>query len=382
MKRSARPGVLALVPLLGLSVPLFGAQGLTFPPSGDNPQGSVTQAIGPVRVTIDYSSPRVVRGKNDRHGKIWGELVPYGMSDLGFNGCKECPWRAGANENTTFTATHEIKVQGQSLAAGTYGLSMIPGKEEWTIIFSKDKANWGAFWYDPKDDVLRVTTKAAKSPYHEWLNYEFIDREPDKVTAALEWEELQIPFTISVDNVDQLWVDNMRTDLQGFAGFYWQNWQQAANFCAQKKINLPEGLKWAQRAVSDPTWSGGSENFSTLMTLSRLQAANGMSQEAAKNFDKALSHPTADPLQIHQAGRQLLTDGKKQEAMRVFQFNAKKYPNQWPVHVGLMRGYSALGENKKALDEAKLALPQAPDEGNKKNLQNMIQQLEKGNDIN
>jgi hypothetical protein len=382
MKRGARPGVLALVPLLGLSVPLFGAQGLTFPPSGDNPRGSVTQAIGPVRVTIDYSSPRVVRGKNDRRGKIWGELVPYGMSDLGFNGCTECPWRAGANENTTFTATHEVKIQGQPLPAGTYGLSMIPGKEEWTIIFSKDMANWGAFWYDPKDDALRVTTKAGKSPYHEWLNYEFIEREQDKVTAALEWEELQIPFTISVDNVNQLWVDNMRTDLQGFAGFYWQNWQQAADFCAQKKVNLPEGLKWAERAVSDPTWSGGSENFSTLMTLSRLQAANGNTQESTKNFDKALNHPTADPLQIHQAGRQLLADGKKQEAMRVFQYNAKKYPNRWPVHVGLMRGYSALGDNKKALEEAKLALPQAPDEGNKKNLQNMIQQLEKGNDIN
>ena len=49
------------------------------------------QAIGPVRVTIDYSSPRVVRGTNDRRGKIWGELVPWGMSDLGFNGCTSCP---------------------------------------------------------------------------------------------------------------------------------------------------------------------------------------------------------------------------------------------------------------------------------------------------
>ena len=47
--------------------------------------------------------------------------------------------------------------------------------------------------------------------------------------------------------------------------------------------------------------------------------------------------------------------------MRVFQFNAKRFPNQWPVHVGLMRGYAAMGDTKKALQEAKLALPQAPD---------------------
>ncbi len=89
--------------LLAASAPLPGAQGLTFPPNGDNPQASVTQAIGPVRVTIDYSSPRVVRGGNDRRGKIWGELVPWGLSDLGVNGCASCPWRGGANENTTFS---------------------------------------------------------------------------------------------------------------------------------------------------------------------------------------------------------------------------------------------------------------------------------------
>ena len=129
-RRIARP-VLAtiLATLLGGRAAVFGAQGLTLPPNGDNPQAVVSQAIGPVRVTIDYSSPRVVRGKNDRRGKIWGEVVPYGMSDLGFNGCTSCPWRAGANENTTFTVTHDVKIQGQTLPAGTYGLHMIPGTE-------------------------------------------------------------------------------------------------------------------------------------------------------------------------------------------------------------------------------------------------------------
>jgi len=95
----------ALVLAAVASVPLQAATTLSLPPNGDNPQASVAQALGPVRVTIDYSSPRVVRGQNDRKGKIWGELVPYEMSDLGFNGCKDCPWRGGANENTIFTVT-------------------------------------------------------------------------------------------------------------------------------------------------------------------------------------------------------------------------------------------------------------------------------------
>ena len=117
MKRRVLPSLVvpiypAFVLLILLARPGFGAQGLTLPPNGENSQASVTQAVGPVRVTIDYSSPRVVRGQTDRRGKIWGELVPWGLTDLGFNGCKECPWRGGANENTTFAVTHLVKVQG------------------------------------------------------------------------------------------------------------------------------------------------------------------------------------------------------------------------------------------------------------------------------
>ena len=382
MKRRFRPLFLGFVPLFWSSVPVFAAQGLTLPPSGDNPQASVTQAIGPVRVTIDYSSPRVVRGDNDRRGKIWGMLVPWGLSDLGFNGCASCPWRGGANENTTFAVTHDVKVQGQPLPAGRYGLHFIPGQDEWTVVFSKDADAWGSFWYDPKKDALRVKTKAVKSDYHEWLTYEFTEREPAKATAALEWEELRVPFSIGVDKPMELWVDSMRNELRGSAGFSWQNWQQAAAFCAQNKVNLPEGLKWAERAVSDPSWSGGEENFVTLSTLSQLQSLNGKEQEAAKTFDRAIHHPTATPIQIHQTARQLLAGGKKDEAIRLFQLNAKRFPNQWPVHVGLMRAYAAMGDKKKALEEAKLAVVQAPDEGNRKNLQGLIKQLEEGKNIN
>ncbi len=376
------PRLAGLILFLAAGGRVLAVEGLTFPPSGDNPQASVMQAIGPVRVTIDYSSPHVVRGSNDRHGKIWGELVPWGLSDLGFNNCKSCPWRAGANENTTFTVTYDVKVQGQPLPAGTYGLHMIPGQETWTIIFSKDANSWGSFWYDPKNDALRVTTKAEKSDYHEWLTYEFTVREPARSTVALKWEDLQIPFTITVDNVNQLWVDNLRKDLRQSPGFSWQNWQQAAQFCAQNKIDLPEGLTWAERAVSDPTWSGGEANFVTLSTLAQLQALNGQTEESKKTFDKAVQSPAATPAQIHQAGRQLLAEGKKQQALEIFQLNAKRFPNQWPVHVGLMRGYAAVGDTKKAIAEAKLAIAQAPDPANKKNLENLLALLEAGKDIN
>ena len=392
MFRRGRFASLSLAVLLLMPAIRAGAQNITLPPSGDNPQASVMQAIGPVRVTIDYSSPRVVRGKtfdgetvrhelNDRRGKIWGDLVPYGMSDLGFNSCASCPWRAGANENTTFTVTHDVQVQGQKLAAGTYGLHMIPGKDEWTIIFSRDANAWGSYWYDAKNDALRVQTKPAKSEYHEWLTYEFTERDPAKATVALEWEELQVPVTIEVPNVNELWVESIRKELRGLDGFLWQNWQAAAQFCADNNINLAEGLVWAQRAVSDPTWAGGDENFLTLTTLARLQEMNGKTADAEKTYAKAYNLPSATPAQLHQAARALQREGKKEQAIKLYQLNAKRFPNQWPVHVGLMRAYAAMGDNKKALAEAKLALAQAPDAQNKKTLEGAIQKLEKGESI-
>jgi hypothetical protein len=352
------------------------AQPHYLPASGDNQRASVTQQVGPVEITISYGSPRVVLKGDDRRGKIWGKLVPYGLTELDFNDCKSCPWRAGANESTLFTTSDEIKVQGKSLPAGTYALFAITGPEEWTFIFSKNATSWGSYWYDPKEDALRVTAKPAKSEYHEWLTYEFTEREPAKATVALKWEELQVPFTITVDDVQKRWLARMKDELRGYTGFNWRNWQQASDYVLRNKLDPAVALDFAQRAAG-PNF-GGDNQVLALATLARAQAANGKADEAAKTWDKAVNLPGATPVEIHQVGRSLLAEGKTEQAMSIFQTNAKRFPNQWPVHVGLMRGYAAQGDAKKALAEAKLALPQAPDEPNKKGLAAAIAKLEKG----
>src|ERR1700687_1208 len=100
--------------------------GLTLPPSGNNQKAAVVQYIGPVRVAIDYSSPAVhgTDGK-DRRGQIWGKLVPYGLTNLGFGNGKPGPWRAGANENTVFVVSDDVSIDGKRLPAGRSGLRMI-----------------------------------------------------------------------------------------------------------------------------------------------------------------------------------------------------------------------------------------------------------------
>ena len=140
---------------------------LTTPPSGDNQKSSVTQMIGLVSATINYSSPDV-HGANgeDRKGHIWGELVHYGFVDQGFGPSKAAPWRAGANENTTISFSHDVVIAGKPLKAGTYGLFLALSKEgpsEW--IFSKNSTSWGSYFYNEAEDALRVQAALEDWPY-------------------------------------------------------------------------------------------------------------------------------------------------------------------------------------------------------------------------
>ncbi|HEV7518609.1 MAG TPA: DUF2911 domain-containing protein [Thermoanaerobaculia bacterium] len=381
--RSFAPlAILALPAILALAHPAAAQLvGVSLPPSGGNERATVIQQIGLVQVSIAYSSPHVHSPTGeDRKGKIWGKLVPYGMASLGFGTCgDQCPWRGGANENTVFTTSHDIKVQGQPLPAGAYGLHFLPGPEEWTIIFSRNSTSWGSFFYDAKEDALRVKARPEPGEYREVLTYEFPERKLDTATAALKWENLSLPWTITVDNSNDLYVDNLRRELRSSPGFAWQNWLAAAQFSLDHKAHLDDGLAWARQAINPA--SGGQENFTTLSNLAELEAANGHSAEAAKTMDRALAHPTAQPIDLHVYGRRLLAEKKPQEAMKVFELNAKRHPNAWPVHVGLARGYAALGKSKEALAQARLALPQAPDETNRKSLENVIQQLQDGKAI-
>lgn len=370
------PSALMAAALLA-AAPAMAQPGLTVPPDGDNQFSSVTQGIGLVRVTVQYNSPDVHGPTGeDRRGKIWGTTVAhYGMANLGFGTCgDQCPWRGGANQNTVFTTSHDVKIQGQPLPAGSYGLHFLAGPDEWTIIFSKNSTSWGSFFYDAKEDALRVQAKPEKSDYHEWLTYEFTDRKPDRATVALKWEDLQLPFTISVDNIADLYIDQIRRELRTDTGFNWQNRVAAAQYALQNKTDLPEAMTWAEQA-SSPGFSG-QENFTTLSTLAELQAANGKAADSQKTLERALNHPTAGPIDIHQYGRQLQAQGKNEEAMKIFELNAKKHPNAWPVHVGLARGHAALGRTKEALAEARLALTQAPNDGSRQGVENLIKQLE------
>jgi len=66
------------------------------------------------------------------------------------------------------------------------------------------------------------------------------------------------------------------------------------------------------------------------------------------------------------------------EAFEVFQKNFTKSKGAWPTNAGMMRVYSAMGNYKKALEHAKAAVTQAPDDVNKRFLETAVKTLEEG----
>lgn len=348
------------------------------PPSGDNPRATVVQQIGPVEVSVTYSSPDVhAPDGTDRRGKIWGGLVPWGFADLGFGTCGgNCPWRAGANENTVFEVSEAVTVEGQPLAAGRYGLFMAPGQDGWTIIFSRNSTSWGSFFYDPAEDALRVSVRTHEHPYTEWLTYEFTERRSDRATLELRWEDLAVPIRIAVPDADELWHRSFARELRDSPGFSWRSWVQASQFLAQKKIHLDDAEEWARAAVSAPFV--GQENFQTLANLADVLAAAGKADESLATRRRAWNHPASSVFELHAEGRKLIAQGEEDLALEVFQLNASRYPDAWPVHVGLARGWAAKGDAARALEHARKALAQAPDEVNRRSLSEMIGKLEKG----
>ena len=150
-----------------------------------SPNATASQEVGYGKVTVDYGRP----GVKGRRGKIWGELVKY-------NGGEPRPWLAGANGNAIITFSEDVKINGHDIAAGAYGLMMIPSEKEWVIIFSKNSNKLGIMKYTKDEDALRIEVSPKRAEYQEWLIYEFEKRSDLSASLNLHWESLKVGFEI------------------------------------------------------------------------------------------------------------------------------------------------------------------------------------------
>jgi hypothetical protein len=315
----------------------------------------VTQRIGITDITVNYHRPLV----NSR--QIWDKVVPYG--DV---------WRAGANENTTISFSDPVTIEGQPLDKGTYGLHMIPGENQWTVIFSKNSTAWGSFTYKQDEDALRVNVKPQTAEFHDALAYDFDEVKPDSTVVTMRWDKVAVPFKVAV-KVNDIVVASLRQQLHGLNQYYWDSWDDAAGYLLANKIDLDEALKDEEQSIQVE------ERYDNLMDKSKILEAMGRKQDAGMFRTKALD--MANALQLYVYARQLQGDKKQDEAIAIYRATAKKFPDYWTTHLGLARVYSAQGDFDNAVKEIKLSLTGAPD-ANKTALESYVKKLQAKEDIN
>ncbi len=316
----------------------------------------VSQRLGLTDITVTYSRPLV----NKR--KIFGDTIKYNEV-----------WRAGANDNTVFEVTDPVTVEGKPLAAGKYGLHMIPGTDSWTVIFSTDSTSWGSFTYDQKEDALRVTVKPRTVELREALTYEFDTPQPESVELAMVWEKVAVPVRIAAD-VKAISEASLKRQLRNLRGYSWQAWDDAAEWLLDQKHDLPEALKWADQSVQN-----GPGQFHNQQTKARILAAMGKKDESTAAMQAALK--VAGPVQVYNYGRQLQFENRHAEAIPVFRETAQRFPEHWVGKLAQARVLSSEKKYAEALKLAKASLEGAP-QVQKSQIEGYVAKLEKGQDMN
>jgi hypothetical protein len=341
--------------VVGIGGTVFAQNDLNLPDVSQ--AAEVKQQIALTDITVKYHRP-LVKGR-----KIWGGLVPYGKV-----------WRAGANENTTIEFSDPVSVEGKPLPKGIYGLHMIPNPDSWTVIFSKTNTAWGSYSYDQKEDALRVDVKPRPlAGQKEALEFEFDDLKPDSTAVTLKWEKLGVPFTVSVNDADQT-LQNIRAQLKGRGQFTWQALDEGAQFCLTRKINLEEGLRWADASIQNE------ERFENLSTKADILKALNRPDEAKTAWNQALEKATGP--QLYTYGRQLQNQKKGAEALEIFKDVAKRFPQGVYGYLAQARIKSAAGDYAGAASDAKKAQAAAPSEAQKQAIKGLIDRLDAKQDIN
>lgn len=222
MKKTLSACIVALAILSGASSAQAQAK---LPPASSTQQ--VSQGLGISKISLTYQRP------NSNGRTVFGGLVPYGEV-----------WRTGANNATAITFDSEVTIQGKTVPAGTYGLFTIPNKGDWTIILNKTAEQWGAYTYKQEDDLLRFTAKPVKlNKKVETFTINFENVTTKSLDVVLSWENVAVPFTISVDQTKEI-MASLDNAMKGEKKPYFQ----AAQYYFQNNLDIAKAVTWIEEA--------------------------------------------------------------------------------------------------------------------------------------
>ena len=234
-----------------------------------SPNAAVSQTVGVTKIEVVYSRPHVKGPTRKEERVIWGGLVPY-----------DKVWRTGANAVTRITFDGDVTVEGQKLAAGSYGLYTIPGKTEWTIIFNK--VSTGDPDYVADKDALRVKVKPVAVEMKELFTIGFPVVTSGSATLALSWERLRVPVSITVDT-NARFLTNAKDAVAKAKADDWRTPFVAARYLYDNKYALDDAAKWLDKSIAIKA------TFGNLSTKANALAADGKTKDAIATAEKALA---------------------------------------------------------------------------------------------
>ena len=215
-----------------------------------SPTETIKQRVGVTDIGVVYSRPsakgRVMLGGNNPYGEVW---------------------RTGANSATRISFSTAVTFGGSKVDAGTYELFTIPGKEEWTVILQKAGNQWGAYAYDQKNDVLRVTAKpVALADPVETFTIDINDIHGDSATLDLIWEKTLVPVKLGFDVVGI--VGPKIEAAMAYPGK--KPYAQAALFYVDHNLDLDKALGWMNAAIAEQP-----DAYYLIYQKARILAAKG-----------------------------------------------------------------------------------------------------------
>jgi len=237
-----------------------------------SPQSVIKQTIGLTDITVTYHAPGV-KGRD-----IWGKLVPYGQV-----------WRCGANEATLISFTDDVKINGETLAAGTYSLFTLPENTgKWLAVFNRDTTLWGSENYDAAKDALRVPMQNQAAPFHETLQYSFSDIQAKSAKLNLTWEKLNLSLFVAVEPFAKA-LTYLKADLAQVKPDDWSAYAQASQYLVQNNAEHELALSWINKSLTLK------ETFYNNWVKAQLLAQKEEYLEAINLTKKAIKLGQSDP---------------------------------------------------------------------------------------
>jgi tetratricopeptide (TPR) repeat protein len=167
--------------------------------------------------------------------------------------------------------------------------------------------------------------------------------------------------------VNAVVVANMRNELRSTAGFSWQGYMNAAQYCVGNNVNTDEALVWIEKSIKM------NRNAQNLVVKSRLLQQKSEIAKSKEVIDEAIK--MADIIQLNAIGYQLIASGDVDKAIEIFKLNVERNPKDANVHDSLGEAYKIKGEKELAIKSFKKSLTLDPPPNVKSNSLKHLKEL-------